>query len=165
MVCNNATYGNDNIWAYGGGFGTKTDSTYGLYTISNSNDAPEYSQVMNALYEAICAKYSNISSDIILSTFKEAQKEAIKIAQENIYDCPFGTGNNGQFSDYNDNFSIDNAPKYESTNDWVNQRLKNSGFFRGRNNRNKDDSDITVQELVQLTLYCFDKLLYKNIAA
>ena len=59
--------------------------------------------------------------------------------QNNTYDCPYGTGNNGGR---------------------VEDSQKNWG---GKNNRKNDESYIHMDQLVQMTLYYFDKLLMNEL--
>ncbi len=162
----NSTVGNDNILNYSGGVVEDTDNTkgggrYGLCTLANSTDAKDYTVAMEDLYISLCKKYPSIDADKLKEIFKEAQIESMKIAQGNVSDCPFGTGNNGQFWNFREGYSIDIADPTINTGDIWHRNM----FELGGNSRKDDDNDITVQELVQLTLYCFDKLLYKKLAA
>ena len=97
---------------------------------------------MNELLKRLKNKYSSISADVVTTVFRNAQKQALTTAQQNLDDCPYGTGNNSQRVEDGDNKS-----------------------WGGRNDREKDRSKIHMDELVQLTLYFFDKLLYKEIGA
>ena len=73
------------------------------------------------------------------SVFRKAQKQALTVLQDNTYDCPYGTGNNdGRVEDFQ--------------KDWS-----------GRNNRRKDNFRIDMDQIVQITLYYFDKLLMKEL--
>ena len=86
-------------------------------------------------------KYSTISSDVITNVFRSAQQKALSIAQGNIKDCPYGTGKN-------------HSRVEDTTRDWD-----------GKDSRKTDDFYIDMDQLVQLTLYCFDKLLYQELGA
>ena len=96
---------------------------------------------MNDLLRRLKNKYSTISSDVITNVFRSAQQKALSIAQGNITDCPYGTGNN-------------NSRVEDTTRDWG-----------GKDSRDGDRHWIHMDELVQLTLYCFDKLLYQELGA
>ncbi len=135
----NTTGGGDERIVYGGEIKTESDGTIHL---SKSGEDADYQTTMNELLKRLKNKYSSISADVVTTVFRNAQKQALTTAQQNLDDCPYGTGRNSQRVENGDN--------------------KNWG---GRNDRKGDGSKIDMDELVQLTLYFFDKLLYKEIGA
>ena len=94
---------------------------------------------MDELLNRLIKKFPQIDSSTITNVFREAQKKALEICNADVNDCPHGTGNNG-------------ARVEDSTFNWG-----------GKNNRDGDSHTIHMDQLVQLTLYCFDKLLYQAI--
>ena len=132
----NTTYGNDEVINYGGQVSVYEDGTV---HIDNTKDDRDYQTTMNELLERLIAKYPNVDPEYITDIFRQSQKNALQTLQSNKYDCPYGTGNN---------------------NGRVEDRGKNWG---GRDNRKGDDSIIHMDELVQITLYNFDKLLYNML--
>lgn len=135
----NTTGGGDERIVYGGEIKTESDGTIHL---SKSGEDADYQTTMNELLKRLKNKYSSISADVVTTVFRNAQKQALTTAQQNWDDCPYGTGRNSQRVENGDN--------------------KNWG---GRNDRKDDGSKIDMDKLVQLTLYFFDKLLYKEIGA
>lgn len=135
----NTTGGGDETIVYDGEIKTESDGTIHL---SRSGEDADYQTTMNELLKRLKNKYSSISADVVTTVFRNAQKQALTTAQQNLDDCPYGTGNNSQRVEDGDNKS-----------------------WGGRNDREKDRSKIHMDELVQLTLYFFDKLLYKEIGA
>ena len=133
----NTTYGNDELINYGGQVSVYEDGTV---HIDYTKDDRDYQSTMNELLERLIAKYSNVDPEYITDIFRQSQKNALQTLQSNKYDCPYGTGNN---------------------NGRVEDRGKNWG---GRDNRKGDDSNIHMDELVQITLYNFDKNLYAGVA-
>lgn len=130
------TYGNDERINYAGNVTTYTD---GMVHISNDNDDDDYQTTMAGVLKNLITKYSSIDEKIITSVFRNAQKQALATLQNKTFDCPYGTGNNsGRVED--------------SQKDWG-----------GRDNRKKDNSYIDMDQLVQITLYYFDKLLMKEL--
>lgn len=155
---NSLTYGNDQIIDYDGTYYQKPD---GSVHIANTTDDPEYQVTMNELLSRLKTKYAAVANDdIIESVFRRAQLEALNIFQNNIDDCPYGT-TNGIDSIRRSNimgYYAKNTAYYDSyiaveNRDW-------SGT-----SRSGDRSDATMQSLVQQTLYCFDRLLYQELAA
>ena len=133
----NTTYGNDEVINYGGQVSVYEDGTV---HIDNTKDDRDYQSTMNELLERLIAKYPNVDPEYITDIFRQSQKNALQTLQSNKYDCPYGTGNN---------------------NGRVEDRGKNWG---GRDNRRGDDNIIHMDELVQITLYNFDKNLYAGVA-
>lgn len=130
------THGNDERINYAGNVTTYTD---GMVHISNDNDDDDYQTTMAGVLKNLITKYSSIDEKIITSVFRNAQKQALATLQNNTFDCPYGTGNNsGRVED--------------SQKDWG-----------GKDNRKKDKSYIDMDQLVQITLYYFDKLLMKEL--
>ena len=130
------TYGNDERINYAGNVTTYTDGTV---HISNDNDDDDYQTTMAGVLKNLITKYSSIDEKTITSVFRNAQKQALATLQNKTFDCPYGTGNNsGRVED--------------SQKDWG-----------GRDNRKKDKSYIDMDQLVQITLYYFDKLLMKEL--
>ena len=132
------TYGNDEKISYAGEVTTYEDGTV---HISNINDDNDYQTTMNALLVKVISKYPEIDKQTITNVFRNAQREAIKALQQNLYDCPYGTGNN--------------SSRVEDTDDKRN--------WGGKDNRTKDKSYIDMDQLVQMTLYYFDKLLMQEL--
>ena len=94
---------------------------------------------MTPLLERLINKYPSLSKDTVTQVFRNAQKKALEALQSNKCDCPYGTGNNsGRVED--------------SRKDWS-----------GKDNRKKDDYKIHMDQLVQMTLYYFDKLIYVEL--
>lgn len=139
----NTTYGDDELIDYGGTVRTDSDGTV---HIENTYDDPDYQATMNALLSKILKTepYKNINSNTITNIFREAQQEALRICINNISDCPYGTDNGGR----------DRVEDADNNRDW----------YGGGDTRDGDSSYIDMDELVQLTLYCFDRLLYKKLA-
>lgn len=132
------TLSNDQIIIYENGYTTTTD---GVVHLANTQDDPDYQATMGDLLTRLINKYPNIDKSIITSVFREAQKKAIDICRNNTFDCPHGTANgSGGVLDTDKNWG-------------------------GRDNRKKDKDKIYMSELVNLTLYCFDKLLYQKLFA
>lgn len=130
------THGNDEKISYKGNVTTYADGTV---HISNDNDDDDYQTTMAGVLQNLITKYSSIDEKIITSVFRNAQKQALATLQNKTFDCPYGTGNNsGRVED--------------SQKDWG-----------GRDNRKKDNSYIDMDQLVQITLYYFDKLLMKEL--
>ena len=134
----NTTYGGDEDIYYKGTY--KTDDN-GAVHIEKTIDDADYQLTMNDLLRRLKNKYSTISSDVITNVFRSAQQKALSIAQGNIKDCPYGTGKN-------------HSRVEDTTRDWD-----------GKDSRKTDDFYIDMDQLVQLTLYCFDKLLYQELGA
>ena len=130
------TYGNDEKINYKGNVTTYADGTV---HISNDNDDDDYQTTMAGVLKNLITKYSSIDEKTITSVFRKAQKQALNALQNNTCDCPYGTGNNGGR---------------------VEDSQKNWG---GKNNRKNDKSYIHMDQLVQMTLYYFDKLLMNEL--
>ena len=125
--------------------------------MSNDTDADDYSDTIGALYEKLLEQcVPPLDKETVKSTLKEAQQTAIKIAQNNINDCPFGT------TEFYDNFGILSA--YRSAVGSIDMNATENVDWAGTS-RSGDYSRISMQTMVELTLYCFDKLLYKKLAA
>ena len=130
------TYGGDEKIDYSGNVTTFKDGTV---HISNTNDDNDYQSTMSDVLKNLITKYSSIKSDTVTKVFRDAQKKALEACQQNRFDCPYGTGNNsGRVEDWR--------------KDWG-----------GKDNRKKDKSAIDMDQLVQMTLYYFDKLLLKEM--
>lgn len=132
------TLGNDETINYKNGVTIDAD---GVVHLKNSKDDPDYQITMNELLYRLINKYSYIDSNTITDVFRKAQQEAIQICINNERDCPYGTSHAGG-------------------------RVEDSDYQRkwGGNDSRKDDNFyIHMDELVQLTLYCFDKLLYASL--
>lgn len=116
-------------------YGNPTTDSNGVVHLANSTDDPDYQMTMKALLINLKEKYNMVDATTITNVFRDAQKKAIEALQKGAYDCPYGTGsNNGRVEDFNKNWS-------------------------GYNNRKKDKGIIDMDQLVQMTLYYFDKLL------
>lgn len=130
------THGNDETIIYQGEVTIYADASI---HISNTNDDNDYQQTMTPLLERLINKYPSLSKDTVTQVFRNAQKKALEALQSNKCDCPYGTGNNsGRVED--------------SRKDWS-----------GKDNRKKDDYKIHMDQLVQMTLYYFDKLIYVEL--
>ncbi len=108
--------------------------------LQNDEQNKIYQKMMEQLLKNLKQKYSGqVSNEIIEKLFKEAQRRSV---DHRLNDTPYGTGDGSGAAGHsvfvNDNF-------------W------------GTGTRSTDNCRITAQELVQLTLYNFDKLLYKEI--
>lgn len=135
----NTTSGNDAEISYKGNI--KTDDN-GTVHIANETDDVDYQTTMNALLKRVINKYSEyLDEKTITELFQSAQKSAIETCQNDYHDCPYATGRGGR--------------KVEDT-------TKN---WKGGADRKGDKSKINMSEIVQLTLYYFDKLLYQKISA
>ena len=94
---------------------------------------------MSDVLKNLITKYSSIDPDTVTKVFRDAQKKALKALQGNKFDCPYGTGNNsGRVEDWR--------------KDWG-----------GKDNRKDDKAKIHMDQLVQMTLYYFDKLILKEM--
>ena len=130
------TYGGDERINYKGDI---TQDSDGTVHIGNKTDDPDYQITMDALFVKLQEKYPNVDSAKLKKVFQEAQKDALSKLQGNVSDCPYGTGNNsGRVEDYR--------------KDWS-----------GKDNRSKDKYNIDMDQLVQMTLYTFDKLFIKEL--
>ena len=119
--------------------GNVTTFKDGTVHISNTNDDNDYQSTMSDVLKNLITKYSSVNSDTVTKVFRDAQKKALEALQGNKFDCPYGTGNNsGRVEDWR--------------KDWG-----------GRDNRKKDKSYIDMDQLVQMTLYYFDKLILKEM--
>lgn len=133
----NTTYGGDEKIDYSGDIVQYEDGTI---HISNTKDDKDYQATMEALFERIKDKYSELNEDEITFLFRTAQMGALQAMQSNDRDCPYGTGCNDQRVEDGDN------------KDWG-----------GNDNRKGDDFVVHMDELVQMTLYYFDKKLYTKL--
>lgn len=126
------TYGGDETITY------SKPNTYddGTVHIDSENDDIDYQSTMNDILQRLIAKYPSIDKSVITELFRNAQRNALNVANDNRADCPYGTGNNSSR---------------------VEDSIKNWG---GKDSRKKDSHKIHMDELVQLTLYNFDKLIY-----
>ncbi len=111
----------------------------GTVHIANTTDDNDYQTTMSALLNNLLNKYSSLETDVVTSVFQKAQLAALKTLRSNTSDCPYGTGNNSH--------------RVEDLN-------KNWG---GKDNRKGDDYYIDMDQLVQMTLYYFDKLIYAEL--
>ena len=90
-------------------------------------------------------KYSSVNSDTVTKVFRDAQKKALEACQQNRFDCPYGTGNNsGRVED--------------TTKNWGGNDNR-----KGDSNKKKTAYNIDMDQLVQMTLYYFDKLILKEM--
>lgn len=134
------TYGADEVVHYKGGYSCDANGTVHLV---HTTDDPDYQATMSNLLRRVVKKYSDyLDEKTITEIFRAAQKSAIDTCVCNTHDCPYGTGNN----------------KCDRVEDAETHWGSNAG-------RNGDGSDIHMDQLVQLTLYYFDKLLYQRLAA
>ena len=132
------TFGNDETVSYAGEVTTHEDGTVHL---SQTDDDNDYQTTMNSLLLRVIAKYPEIDKQTVTNVFRNAQREAIKALQQNLYDCPYGTGNG--------NSRVEDA---DNQRNWY-----------GKDNRKGDKSKIDLDQLVQMTLYYFDKLLMQEL--
>ena len=115
--------------------------TDGSVHVDDSASDKLYQQTMTELLEKLKAKYPDLSEADIEKLFQQAQLNALKNCVNNTADCPYGTDNGG------------NDRVYDTKLDWG-----------GKDSRKGDKNKILMQELVQLVLYHFDKLLYAQAA-
>ena len=94
---------------------------------------------MNALLKNLLDKYPSISGYKITDIFHKAQYRTIKALQDDVFDCPYGTARNG-------------GRVEDATKDWG-----------GQDNRKGDKYWNDMDQVVQMTLYYFDKLLYAEL--
>jgi hypothetical protein len=143
------TDGGDEVIIYEGGFKEDADGTV---HIADATDDIDYQTTMTVLLSIIkkTDPYTKIDPAVITSVFQEAQKQALSTCINNEFDCPYGTTNN--------------SSRVEDTDkDWHNSSFDD--ILSKCNNYRKDDgSRIDMDQLVQLTLYFFDKLLYAKLA-
>ena len=132
------TYGDDEIIDYNNGRVRNAD---GSVSITKNKDKTDYDETMHDVLNNLIDHYSTISADTVTEVFHQAQYEALYIAHDNIDDCPYGTGD-------------DSTRVEDTTMKWSNTQEDRGG----------DGGHIDMDELVQLTLYFFDKLLYKYLA-
>lgn len=133
------TYGNDETISYKGDLKFDGDGTVHL---SNTNDDIDYQATMSDLLKKVVKKYSSyLDEKTITEIFRAAQKSALETCKNNVDDCPYGTGN-------------DSTRVEDCTKSW-----------KTRVDRSKDKSKIHMDQLVQITLYKFDQLLYQKLAA
>ncbi len=130
------TYGGDEKISTRGDLMRFTD---GSIHIDNTDDDNDYQSTMSDVLNQLIEKYSSIEADIVTNVFRAAQWQALDIAKTNKFDCPYGTGNNSHRVE-------------DSSKDWG-----------GKDNRKGDDYVIDMDQLVQLTLYCFDKLIMDKL--
>ena len=133
------TAGGDEVIIYEGDFKEDADGTV---HIADATDDIDYQTTMTVLLSRIkkTDPYTKIDPAVITSVFQDAQKQALSTCINNEFDCPYGTGNN-------------DSRVEDTTRDWS-----------GSDNRGGDRFRIDMDQLVQLTLYFFDKLLYAKLA-
>ena len=133
------TYGGDETISYKGDlkFGEN-----GAVHLSNTNDDIDYQATMDDLLKKVVKKYSSyLDEKTITEIFRAAQKSALETCKNNVDDCPYGTGN-------------DSTRVEDGTKSW-----------KTRVDRDNDKSKIHMDQLVQITLYKFDQLLYQKLSA
>ena len=113
----------------------------GSVHIQDTQSDKLYQQTMSSLLDKLKAKYPKLDESVIAKLFKQAQVNALNNCANNTADCPYGTDNGG------------NDRVYDTNLDWG-----------GKDSRKGDKNKILMQELVQLVLYHFDKLLYAQAA-
>ena len=113
----------------------------GSVHIQDTQSDKLYQQTMSSLLDKLKAKYPKLDESVIANLFKQAQVNALNNCANNTADCPYGTDNGG------------NDRVYDTKLDWG-----------GKDSRKGDKNKILMQELVQLVLYHFDKLLYAQAA-
>ena len=113
----------------------------GSVHIQDTQSDKLYQQTMSSLLDKLKAKYPKLDESVIAKLFKQAQVNALNNCANNTAECPYGTDNGG------------NDRVYETKLDWG-----------GKDSRKGDKNKILMQELVQLVLYHFDKLLYAQAA-
>ena len=133
----NTTYGGDEKINYKGDVIQYED---GSVHINDTNDDRDYQATMDQLLERVIEKYPGLDKSEITELFRNAQMGAIYAMQGNASDCPYGTGNNNQ--------RVEDGYR----KDWG-----------GNDNRKGDDFVVHMDELVQMTLYYFDKLFYNHL--
>ena len=113
----------------------------GSVHIQDTQSDKLYQQTMSSLLDKLKAKYPKLDESVIAKLFKQAQVNALNNCANNTADSPYGTDNGG------------NDRVYDTKLDWG-----------GKDSRKGDKNKILMQELVQLVLYHFDKLLYAQAA-
>ena len=154
---NTMGYGNDEKVIYNsimdknGNIDSKFIYADGSIHLSEQNDDKEYTAAMDGVLKRLISKYSSVSQDIITDTFREAQKAALRTARTNGRDCPYGTTGKT------------NGQRYDN---WDAGRVEDGGTNIGKMSsygRAGDNGYIDLDQLVQLTLYYFDKLILNKL--
>ena len=148
----NTTYGNDETIDVSGGYTVHKDGTV---HISKNVDDNDYQTTMSDLLKRVIAKYTSIDSNVITNVFRNAQKAAINAIVQQKYDCPYGTDSENNYLTYTKGrtYIVYNQARVEDAD----------------NNRNwggldyNKDTTLDMDQLVQLTLYYFDKLLMQEL--
>lgn len=139
----NTTKGNDERIYHKGDPTVHADGTV---HISDTDDDNDYQTTMNALLERVIAKYPSIDSSVITKVFRKAQEESLKVLNNgDIRDYPYGTNaSDARVEDVKKDFYKDKDSKHPDS-------------------RWGDDWYIDMDQLVQFTLYYFDKLLLQEL--
>ena len=152
---NNSTAGGDNFWIYDGGYTVLSD---GSITFADHEDGSEYSAEMSTLLKTILKTepYKNLDPEVVTKVFRDAQKQAITACCNNINDCPYGTtpqvdGSHVGHRAFYGSKGVSSLSAATPNTDW------------GGTNRDNDGWWITVEAIVELTLYYFDKMLYSEL--
>ena len=153
--------GHDSIWIYQG---AGTISSDGHVAWDDTTDAEEYYLEMVQLLTNILntSPYKDIDSKVITDVFRKAQAEALKTCQQKFkYDCPYGT--TGSVDLIFQSITVLNST-VQMVDGAVNPSMvapENQNW--AGDSRGVDNSRISPQALVELTLYYFDKLLYAEL--
>ena len=151
LTSNLSTYGNNTVLNYSGFKSILSDG--GVEWDGGADSGDCYYETMKKLLTNIknSNTYKGIDESVLTSVFREAQEEALNTCTNNINDCPYGTTNTIDLTIRMFGANIDYSAA-KGNSDWAGT------------NRHGDRSKITVDALVQMTLYYFDKLLYAQIA-
>lgn len=102
-------------------------------------DDSAYQATMDDLLSRLKTKYPNLDEDSLTKIFRLAQANALKILDEGLKDCPNGTFGSGNVKDFIKNWEGDANPYW---NDYF-----------------------PMDQLVQMTLYQFDKQLFESLSS
>lgn len=180
---NNKTYDNDPIWVYRGNCTVNSD---GGIEWDSYEDSREYDRTMHDLLNNILnsSTYNkDLDKNFVTNIFRQAQQDAINACRNNIEDCPYGTtskvdGTYENLSFFTKLGLLHLAPPvadiknrtasalnlYDDPNAYTSIAATGERDWAGTS-REGDRNQITVQSLVELTLYYFDKLLYQALAS
>ena len=144
----------------------------GVVHLGNNVDDPDYQATMvgpNGVLKRVIERYCPpLDKNAVTNIFQKAQIMALTICKNKTHDCPYGTVAGGiSWGSYAAPGTASGQGQWNTYGVWhghgnVNPHA-NSNSFDG-NSRNGDNNLISIAELVQLTLYCFDKLLYAELA-
>ena len=152
--------GQDSVWVYEGSCSINNN---GAITWDDTADAAEYNKEMAQLLKNIknTKPYSSIDPNLITSVFRDAQQQAITACVANKQDCPYGTTTQVDLDIYHGGWLHMGSKHFDAKSHTMNAT---EGQDWAGVSREDDDSRISIRALVEMTLYYFDKLLYKKLA-